>query len=63
MNELKNWDNYSSAEEEEPPKKENNKVEKEDKSNSTYNNKDAEYLNRYLPLIENTFDVIIFLNF
>ena len=59
MNELKNWDNYSSEEEvEEPVKKENNKIEEID-DKPFYNDKKIIYLDRYLPLVENAFDVII----
>ena len=54
MSELKNWENYSSESETEDVKK----VGRLDISDdlSVYNERECEYLDRYLPLVKNAFD-------
>ena len=59
MSELKNWDVYSS--DEENKKDISNKEDEEDneKINVTHDQRTTDYLNKYLPLAQNAFDVFL----
>ena len=55
MSELKNWENYSTVSEGENLKK-LAQFDLSDGSVSVYNEKEIEYLDKYLPIVKNAFD-------